>query len=419
MEIIGDIKTYDWGKLGSDSEVVKLAQLNDESFVCDISTPYSELWMGDHVSGQSKLKGTGELLGDFIQKDVDGNIGGQPKLPFLFKVLSIRKALSIQVHPNKAEAEILHALNKEVYKDPNHKPEVRNYTEQGHRHVITFSLLYFFQIAIALTPFLALCDFRPHAEIYQQLKAHEELVALLGNDNIELIKTNGADGLKTCYSKLMKSNDASIRTCIVGLEKKFLNEKSKLAQTFIQIQKDFPYDVGSLSLFFLNLIELKAGDSIYLAAKVPHAYLSGDCIECMSCSDNVIRAGLTPKFKDVENLLSMLIYDGATVDEKLFHPTILDDKHKYTWLFKPPVEDFAVAKIQVPQNIKEYEIVNSKFGSIILVISGEATISGNGFNSLTLKRGKSIFLPSKVGPVIALTNVSGDFICYQAMFNDF
>lgn len=269
-----------------------------------------------------------------------------------------------------------------------------------------------------MTPFKALCDFRPHAEIYQLLKSHHELVELLGIDNIELIKTSGTDGLKTCYSKLMKSDDPSIKTCIDALEKKFSNEDSQLAETFIQIQKDFPYDVGSLSLFFLNLIELKPGESIYLGAKVIHAYLYGDCIECMSCSDNVIRAGLTPKFKDVENLLSMLIYDGAAASDKLFQPTIIDDKHIFTWLFKPPVQDFAVAKIEVPESVKDYDIVNSKFGSIILVIAGEASITGNDISVSTLKRGKIIFLPSKVTN-IALKNIAGNFTCYQAMYNDF
>ena len=124
MEILGDIKNYDWGKLGASSEVVKLAKLNDSSFVVDDNKPYSELWMGDHVSGPSKVKSSGESLGSFIQKDCESIIGGQPKLAFLFKVLSIRKALSIQVHPNKEEAEKLHRLYPDVYKDPNHKPEV-------------------------------------------------------------------------------------------------------------------------------------------------------------------------------------------------------------------------------------------------------------------------------------------------------
>ncbi|XP_070498848.1 mannose-6-phosphate isomerase [Chironomus tepperi] len=397
MEILGDVKNYDWGKLGESSEVVKLAKLNDNSFVADDNKPYSELWMGDHVSGPSKVKSSGENLSSFIQKDCESIIGGQPKLPFLLKVLSIRKALSIQVHPNKEEAERLHRLFPDVYKDPNHKPE----------------------IAIALTPFLALCDFRPHAEIYEQLKSHDELVELLGISNIDLIKTNGAEGLKTCYSKLMKSDDASIRKCIDGLAEKFKNDESKLAEVFRTIQADFPYDVGSLSLFFLNLIEMKPGDSIYLAAKIPHAYLFGDCIECMSCSDNVVRAGLTPKFKDVENLLSMLIYDGSKAEDKLFKPTVLDASHPHTYLFKPPIEDFAVCKIELPSSVINYEVVNSKFGSIVLVISGNAKMSGSGMETFDVHRGSVIFLPSKVGPKVSLTDIEDNFICYQAMYNDF
>ncbi|KAG5680653.1 hypothetical protein PVAND_010147 [Polypedilum vanderplanki] len=397
MEIFGDIKNYDWGKLGGESEVVKLVQLNDDSFVVDNKKPYSELWMGDHVSGPSKVKATGESLGEFIQKDLKGNIGGQAKLPFLFKVLSIRKALSIQVHPNKSEAERLHSLYPDIYKDANHKPE----------------------IAIALTPFLALCDFRPHGEIYQLLKSHNELVELLGSGNIDLINSNGADGLKMCYSKLMKCDDTSIRKCIDSLTDKFKNDNSKLAEVFNQIQKDFPYDVGSLSLFFLNLIEMKPGQSIYLAAKIPHAYLFGDCIECMSCSDNVVRAGLTPKFKDVENLLSMLIYDGRNANEILFKPEMIDEKHQFTSLFRPPIDDFAVAKVEIPQSVKDYEIVNSKFGSIILVISGSAIMSASGMETLNIKRGSIIFVPSSVGPSLKLSNIENNLICYQAMYNDF
>lgn len=238
MELIGDIKNYEWGKLGRESEVVKLAELNDESFVSDSAIPYSELWIGDHISGQSKVKETGELLGDFITKDVANNIGGQEKLPFLFKVLSIRKALSIQCHPNKEEAENLHVARPDLYKDPNHKPE----------------------LAIALTPFQALCGFRPHVEIFKELKSYDELVILLGSDNIELINSHGTKGLKTCYSKLMKSSDQDLKKCIDGLISKFKGRQDKMAQIFLQLHQDFPYDVGSLSLFFLNLIELEAGN---------------------------------------------------------------------------------------------------------------------------------------------------------------
>lgn len=73
-------------------------------------------------------------------------------------------------------------------------------------------------------------------------------------------------------------------------------------------------------------------------------YFVLDCIECMACSDNVIRAGLTPKYKDVETLCSMLNYRGEPAKNKLFQPV---NEDSYCQLFKPPVPDFAVVKIEV------------------------------------------------------------------------
>lgn len=64
----------------------------------------------------------------------------------------------------------------------------------------------------------------------------------------------------------------------------------------------------------------------------------------MACSDNVVRAGLTPKFKDVETLCSMLTYKMDSSESKLFSPTV---ENENSLLFAPPVKDFAVAKIKV------------------------------------------------------------------------
>lgn len=89
MELLGNIKTYDWGKIGASSQVSELAKLNDSSFQVNDKSAYAELWMGDHVSGPSKLKKSGDIL------------NSTNRLPFLFKILSINKALSIQVHPSK------------------------------------------------------------------------------------------------------------------------------------------------------------------------------------------------------------------------------------------------------------------------------------------------------------------------------
>ena len=69
-----------------------------------------------------------------------------------------------------------------------------------------------------------------------------------------------------------------------------------------------------------------------------------DCIECMACSDNVVRAGLTPKYIDVDTLCKMLTYNCEEADRKRFQPIVVDS---HTQLFSPPVPDFAVARIQV------------------------------------------------------------------------
>ena len=45
-----------------------------------------------------------------------------------------------------------------------------------------------------------------------------------------------------------------------------------------------------------------------------------DCVECMACSDNVVRAGLTPKFKDKQTLCDMLTYISRPLNENLFTP---------------------------------------------------------------------------------------------------
>lgn len=76
----------------------------------------------------------------------------------------------------------------------------------------------------------------------------------------------------------------------------------------LQLEKQYPGDIGVISAFFFNYVKLNPGEALYLGANEPHAYLSGDCIECMATSDNVVRAGLTPKHRDIQTLCSMLTY---------------------------------------------------------------------------------------------------------------
>lgn len=69
-------------------------------------------------------------------------------------------------------------------------------------------------------------------------------------------------------------------------------------------------------------------------------------MECMACSDNVVRAGLTPKYKDVETLCEMLEYKPSTASDNIFQPH-KDTSDPYVTIYDPPVKDFSVMKIQV------------------------------------------------------------------------
>lgn len=68
-------------------------------------------------------------------------------------------------------------------------------------------------------------------------------------------------------------------------------------------------DVGVLAAFFLNLVSLRPGQAMYLPANEPHAYVSGELMEAMATSDNVVRAGLTPKLRDTAVLCDSLTYN--------------------------------------------------------------------------------------------------------------
>ena len=129
MELKCEVQQYAWGKIGSESQVALLAKSGREDFEIQSSTPYAELWMGTHPNGPSKIMESNQLLDEYIkdQPEVLGNTCRKlfgDNLPFLFKILSVNKALSIQAHPNKELAVALHHDRPHIYKDPNHKPEM-------------------------------------------------------------------------------------------------------------------------------------------------------------------------------------------------------------------------------------------------------------------------------------------------------
>ncbi|XP_064455928.1 mannose-6-phosphate isomerase-like [Ornithodoros turicata] len=370
FEICCPVQKYHWGKKGKSSLVAQLAFKGQHLESIDESTPYAELWMGTHPSCPSKVKGTDKTLESWISehpeclgsgvKKVFGN-----KLPFLFKVLSVDTALSIQAHPTKDLAEELHKASPEHYPDSNHKPE----------------------IAVALTEFEALCNFRPLSEINRFTREIAELRSLLGSDAEGPLQDKNC--LKRCFRRLMVSKKDTFLPLLKVLSIRLADKAKRgvvpddLAEVYLRIYKTYPEDIGCFVVFFLNYIRLKPGEALFLAANEPHAYISGNCVECMACSDNVVRAGLTPKFKDVDILCSMLTYNSILPTDVKFPPVSQDNCCS---TFLPPIRDFAVAKYHVPEG-RTHIMKAVVSASIVIVVEGSGHLG-----KLPIREGCILFI---------------------------
>eukprot|EP00446_Apocalathium_sp_SHHI-4_P051065 CAMPEP_0177370112 /NCGR_PEP_ID=MMETSP0368-20130122/41809_1 /TAXON_ID=447022 ORGANISM="Scrippsiella hangoei-like, Strain SHHI-4" /NCGR_SAMPLE_ID=MMETSP0368 /ASSEMBLY_ACC=CAM_ASM_000363 /LENGTH=559 /DNA_ID=CAMNT_0018833337 /DNA_START=65 /DNA_END=1744 /DNA_ORIENTATION=+ len=337
---------YEWGKKRGESAVALLAGESEWSpgslSSPNGSRPYAELWMGDHPSGPSKVRTpNGAMTGCLIStlkrspSVLGEKLAQDGTLPFLMKVLSIEKALSIQAHPDRELAARLHRDRPDVYKDANHKPE----------------------IAIALTAFEALCGFRQVSELHAFVVAVPELRSAVGEAAVAALQGAVTSGelaeeeaaIRLAYCTMMRTPEAEIERLVPEMVAQDAPEaenghSAALAKAYNIVKKcnkQFGNDIGLFSIFFLNYVEMSVGDCLYMAQNIPHAYLSGDIVECMACSDNVVRGGLTPKYKDIDVLCEMLVYKGGL--PPCIAPCPVGDM---TWLYAhKDLEEFQVTKM--------------------------------------------------------------------------
>lgn len=324
--------------------------------------------MGTHVSGPSKIAGSNVFLKD--------HLNGQD-LPFLFKVLSVRTALSIQAHPDKTRAAQLHAADPKNYRDPNHKPEM----------------------AIALTEFEALCGFRSFESISSFIREIPALASLIDpkEDGI-----TSQEQLKSAFTRLMNWSPEQVVQAIESMPKTFPE-----SDLFWRLNSQYPGDVGVFCVFFLNYLRLQSGEAVFLAANEPHAYISGSCVECMATSDNVVRAGLTPKHRDVKTLCEMLTYRTFSGNQELLtKPKQLSPAFT---LYSSPVPEFSVLKVAAEQ-AGYYELPLDVGHSILLCLQGSAELSISG-QKFTLQAGSILYLPPNCKYSLKITE---PLVAYQA-----
>lgn len=357
----GVIQHYAWG-----GNHFLSALLNQDN---SAGKPYAEYWLGVHPGGPSVAhlgEGGFTQLSNLISSDRNKHLGRLTRLqfnglPFLLKILDVKDMLSIQVHPNKERARLgfekeealgieLSAANRN-YKDQNHKPEVMVALSD-------FWLLHGFaaDIELRLHEFSFLQDFLP---VYQSggiKNLFEYLLNLSKEQSNEILAEHAARIVPLYQQGLLKKESPDFWA----------------ARAMLNFCSDGDYDKGIFSIYLMNILHLQPGEGIFQGAGLLHAYLEGQNVELMSNSDNVLRAGLTPKHIDVQELM-------ANTDFVITNPIIIRNSLNKT-LQNYPCEtvDFSIQKISLDPG--ERCSIDAKGPSVLLQLKGEVELSGNNQN---------------------------------------
>jgi mannose-6-phosphate isomerase len=369
FRLYNKIQNYAWGGVVFIPNLLGIENKANE--------PFAELWMGTHHRGESEVQ-VGEqrlLLSEFIAKNPIETIGKatadkfENKLPYLFKVLAVKKMLSIQSHPAKKAAEIGFAYENEIgipltaknrnYKDDNHKPEVM----------------------VALTEFWLLHGFKSIEGIEEVLNTVPEF---------EFLKASFKEkDIFHLYKTVMEIPQEQVNEILKPLQVR-LSAKENISKSsadywaklgFEQHTHNGNLDKGIFSVYLYNLLKLEEGQGIYQAVNVPHVYLEGVNIELMANSDNVLRGGLTFKHVDLPELLKHLSFESVT-------PVILEgiQVSNNERVYKTIAPDFEVSCISIKEG-EIYKNQNNDAPEIYIVTDGELTV-----NKEIYQKGESFFV---------------------------
>jgi len=282
------IKNYAWGSRTALNTLFGVLNPDEQ--------PQAEMWMGAHPAGCSEIETEADsvsLLEAIAQSPksflCERTVEKFGQLPFLLKILAAETALSIQVHPDKRQAEEGYAQQGnragEDYNDANHKPE----------------------LVYAITPFMAMNGFRPFQETvnhFLRLNAPELMPALA-----EFRGNLTGEGFKHFFVSLMQLAQRDKDNVLTQLQACLDSGGFTHLQSFItRLMRDYPGDIGILAPLFLHCITLAPGEAMFLRAGTLHAYVHGTAVEVMACSDNVLRAGLTPKKINLPELVKCTVF---------------------------------------------------------------------------------------------------------------
>ena len=365
--------------------------------------PEAELWMGAHPSAPSALdrplpspippatsavfatSATSVTLDTVITADPERELGAEVaarfggRLPFLLKVLSAAKALSIQVHPSRAQAEAGYAAENARGPAPGHP--ARNYVDDWPKP----ELLY------ALTPFEVAAGLRPPVGASALLQA-------LGVDELKPLAADLSDMRAALASILQWPEPGALVASVVTACQRLSGSGGPYADACaaaVRVAADHPGDIGVVALLLMRYEVLQPGQAVFMPAGGLHAYLRGTGIELLANSDNVVRSGLTGKHIDVPELLKLL---DPSVAVPVLSPRPLADGLA---TFDTPAPEFRLYLIDLPASPVPAIALPGPGPRILLCLDGACTLRSESGQELDLTRGDSCFIPFADGPVHA------------------
>ncbi|WP_165987246.1 mannose-6-phosphate isomerase, class I [Streptomyces sp. YIM 98790] len=380
--LVNAVRPYAWGSTTALPELLGTEPTGQ---------PQAELWMGAHPGAPSLVdRGDGGPvpLNELIAADPERELGRAaaqafgPRLPFLLKVLAAASPLSLQVHPDLAQAQagfddeegrgIPPAAPHRNYKDANHKPE----------------------LICALTPFEGLCGFRPAAETagllaaldVDQLKPYADILGAARPEDAALreVFTAVLTADRTAVAETVHlAAEAARRRAGEG------GPWATACAAYAAIAQEYPGDPGVLAAMLLNHVRLQPGEALFLDAGVPHAYLRGMGVEIMANSDNVLRCGLTPKHVDVPELLRIVRFEGG--EAGVLRPEAGPEGEE---VYTTPVSEFRLSRYVLAPGA-EPRALPAGLPQILLCTDGMIGLAGGpGGRELTLRRGESAYVPA-------------------------
>ncbi|MCD6218230.1 mannose-6-phosphate isomerase, class I [bacterium] len=395
------IQNYAWGSKTAIPEILGVAPSGE---------PQAELWMGAHPKAPSSVvcDETSIALDEYISSNPTGVLGKtiaekfNNKLPFLFKILAAEKPLSIQAHPNLAQA-------REGFKRENDDgipldSPVRNYRDKNHKP----------EIICALTPYWAMNGFR-YAEdsinLLEKVAGDKTAGGKVAGGNLvneldAFKKEPNNRGLKLFFQSLMEMDEERKKNVVdesVILAEKFADDNPAF-EWLVRLHGEYLGDVGIFSPLLLNLIQLKPGEAMFLHAGVLHAYLHGVGIELMANSDNVLRGGLTPKHIDLPELFKVVNFRETPLD--ILKPESANSAES---VYSSSADEFVLSVINISAD-NPYKSERNRSIEIMICTDGDAVIVDSIGESMDIKRGTCLMIPASVD----YYSIEGDAVTYKA-----